>query len=94
MSPLSQARLLLPLLEVLRNHLSVGEYASFQRTPYGFTYLEARTARGSMTASVTEDGLYTLAAAGNCYTCDPNTTKAAICNAVRRALNDAREEWV
>lgn len=54
MSPLSQTRQLMPLLEAIRNHLG---------------------------------------AAGSRYVCDPNTPKASIYNAIRRALNDAREEW-
>ena len=93
MSPLSQARLLMPLLEAIRNHLGAGEYAAFRRTTHGSPYIEARTERGNMVAGVDEDGLYTLAAAGGRYACDPNAPKDAIYNAVRRALNDAREEW-
>lgn len=93
MSPLSQARLLLPLLEAIRNLLSPGEYAALQRTTYGSPRIEARTERGSVIASVDEDGLYALDAAGRRYACNPNGTKDAIYNAIRRALNDAREEW-
>lgn len=93
MSPLSQSRLLLPLLEAIRNHLTVGEYAAFRRTTHGYPYIEARTERGSMVAGVDEDGLYTLDAAGNRYACDPNAAEESIHNAIRRALNDAREEW-
>lgn len=93
MSPLSQARLLMPLLEAIRNHLAPGEYAAFRRTTYGSPYIEARTERDNMIASVSEDGLYALDAAGSRYACDPNGTKDAIYNAIRRALNDAREEW-
>lgn len=93
MSPLSQARLLMPLLEAIRNYLAVGEYAAFRRTAHGSPYIEARTERGNMTAGVDEDGLYALDAAGSRYICDPNAPKDAICNAIRRALNDAREEW-
>lgn len=93
MSPLSQARLLMPLLEAIRNHLAPGEYATFQRTTHGSPYIEARTGRGSMVASIDEDGLYALDAAGSRYTCDPNAKKGAIYNAIRWALNDAREEW-
>lgn len=93
MSPLSQTRLLMPLLEAIRNHLGQGEYAAFRRTAHGAPYIEARTERGSMVATVTEDGLYTLDAAGSRYTCDPSGAKGAISNAIRRALNDAREEW-
>jgi hypothetical protein len=93
MSPLSQSRLLVPLLEAIRAHLAVGEYAAFRRTTYGSPYIEARTERGSMIASVGEGGLYALDAAGGRYSCDPNAAKEAIYNAIRRALNDAREEW-
>lgn len=93
MSPLSQARLLMPLLTTIRDHLGAGEYAAFRRTTHGSPYIEARTERGDMIAGVDEDGLYTLDAAGSRYVCDPNAPKASICNAVRRALNDAREEW-
>ena len=93
MSPLSQARLLMPLLEAIRNHLAQGEYAAFRRTTHGSPYIEARTERGNMIAGVDEDGLYTLDAGGRRYACDPNGTKEAIRNAVRRALNSAREEW-
>lgn len=93
MSPLSQARALLPLLAAIRNHLGYGESAAFCRTTHGYPYLEVRTERGNMIASVTEDGLYALDAAGSRYACDPHGTKDAIYNAIRRALNDAREEW-
>ena len=93
MSPLSQARLLMPLLETIRNHLAAGEYAAFRRTTHGSPYIEARTERGSMTAAVDKDGLYALDAAGGRYVCDPNAPKESICNAIRRALNDSREEW-
>lgn len=93
MSPLSQCRLLLPLLEAIRNHLAVGEYAAFRRTADGSPYIEARTERGNMIAGVDEDGLYTLDAAGSRYACDPNADRESIYNAIRRTLNDAREEW-
>lgn len=93
MSPLSQARLLMPLLEAIRNHLGQGEYAAFRRTTHGSPYIEARTERGNMIASVDEGGLYALDAAGSRYACDPNAEKDAIYNAIRRALNSAREEW-
>lgn len=93
MSPLSQARLLLPLLEAIRNHLAVGEYAAFRRTTYGYPYVEACTERGIVVARVDEDGLYALDAAGSRYACDPSAPKESIHNAIRRALNDAREEW-
>lgn len=92
MSPLMQARLLLPLLTAIRNHLGVAEYAAFCRTTYGSPCIEARTERGSVIASVDADGLYTLDAGGSRYTCDPNASQDAINNAVRRALNDARRE--
>lgn len=93
MSPLSQARLLMPLLEAIRNHLGAGEYAAFRRTTHGAPYIEARTERGNVIAGVDEDGLYTLDAGGSRYACDPNAEKDAINNAIRRALNEAREEW-
>lgn len=93
MSPLSQARLLMPLLEAIRNHLAQGEYAAFRRTAYGSPYIEARTERGNVIASIDENGLYALDAADSRYACDPNGTKDAIDNAIRRALNGAREEW-
>lgn len=93
MSPLSQTHLLMPLLETIRRALAAGEYAAFRRTTYGSPYIEARTERGSVIAGVDEDGLYALDAAGSRYVCDPNAPKASICNAIRRALNDAREEW-
>ena len=93
MSPLSQARLLMPLLAAIRNHLAVGEYAAFGAASHGAPYIEARTERGNVVASISEDGLYALDAAGRRYACDPNGTRDAINNAIRRALNDAREEW-
>mgnify|MGYP007017561625 CR=1 FL=1 len=93
MSPLSQSRLLMPLLEAIRSLLGPGEFAAFRRTTYGSPYIEARTERGNVIAGVDEDGLYTLDAAGGRYACDPNGAKDAIHNAIRRALNDAREEW-
>lgn len=93
MSPLSQARLLMPLLEAIRSLLAVGEYAAFRVTTHGAPCIEARTGRGNMVASIDEDGLYALDAAGSRYVCDPNAAKEAIHNAIRRALNDAREEW-
>lgn len=93
MSPLSQSRLLMPLLEAIRNHLGQGEYAAFRRTTHGSPYIEARTERDRMIASVAEDGLYALDAAGSRYACDPNASRDAINNAIRRALNDAREAW-
>ena len=93
MTPGSTLKALLPLLEAVRNHLGQGEYAAFRRTTHGSPYIEAHTERGTMIAGVDEDGLYTLDACGSRYACDPNGTKDAINNAIRRALNDAREEW-
>jgi len=93
MSPLMQSRLLLPLLAAIRNHLAPLEYAAFRRTTHGSPYIEARTGRDVMVASVTEDGLYALDAGGSRYACDPNASQDAINNAIRRALNDAREAW-
>lgn len=93
MSPLMQSRLLLPLLTAIRDHLAPMEYAAFRRTTHGSPYVEARTERGVMVASVTEDGLYALDADGSRYACDPDASRDAIDNAVRRALNDAREAW-
>lgn len=93
MSPLMQSRLLLPLLTAIRNHLAPMEYAAFRRTTHGSPRIEARTERGVMVASVTEDGLYALDAGASRYACDPDASQDAIDNAVRRALNDAREAW-
>lgn len=93
MSPLMQSRLLLPLLAAIRDHLAATEYAAFRRTADGSPYIEARTERGAMIASVTDDGLYALEAGGSRYACDPNASQDAINNAIRRALNDAREAW-
>lgn len=93
MSPLTQSRLLLPLLTAIRDHLGVAEYAAFRRTTHGSPYIEARTERDNVVASVTEDGLYALDAAGSRYTCDPNASQDTMNNTIRRALNDAREAW-
>ena len=93
MTPESTLKALLPLLEAVRNHLGQGEYAAFRRTTHGAPYIEAHTERGTMVAGVDEDGLYALDAAGGRYACDPNAPKESIHNAIRRALNDAREEW-
>jgi len=93
MSPLSQTRLLMPLLEAIRNHLAVGEYAAVRCTTHGSPYIEARTERGNMVAAVDEDGLYALDAAGSRHVCDPNDPEEAVYDTIRRALNDAREEW-
>lgn len=91
MSPLTQSHLLLPLLTTIRDHLAATEYAGFRRTTHGSPYIEAHTERDTMTASVTDDGLYALDAGGSRYACDPHASQDAINNAVRRALNDARE---
>lgn len=93
MSPLMQSRLLMPLLTTIRDHLAATEYAAFRRTTHGSPYIEVRTERDTMVASVTEDGLYALDAGGSRYACDPNASRDAINNATRRALNDAREAW-
>lgn len=93
MSPLMQSRLLMPLLEAIRNHLAQGEWAAFRRTTHGSPYIEARTEQDQMIASITEDGLYALDAAGSRYACDPNGSNDSLNNAIRRALNDAREAW-
>lgn len=93
MSPLMQSRLLLPLLTAIRDHLTVTEYAAFRRTSHGTPYIEARTERGNVIASVDEGGLYALDAGGSRHSCDPNASQGAISNAIRRALNDARAEW-
>lgn len=93
MSPLMQARLLLPLLTTIRDHLAATEYASCRRTTHGSPYIEVRTERGHVVAAIDEDGLYALDAGGSRYGCDPNASQGAINNAVRMALNDAREAW-
>lgn len=93
MSPLTQSRLLLPLLTAIRAHLAATEYAAFCRTTHGSPYIKARTERGNVIASIDEHGLYALDGGGSRYACDPNASQDAINNAVRRALNDAREEW-
>mgnify|MGYP000489160295 CR=1 FL=1 len=93
MSPLMQSRLLLPLLTAVRNHLVATEYAALRRTTHGSPYIEAHTERDVMVAGVTEDGLYAFDAGGSRYACDPNANQDAIDNAIRRALNDAREAW-
>lgn len=92
MSPLTQSRLLLPILAAIRSHLTVTEYAAFRRTTHGSPYIKTRTEGGTVITSVNEDGLYTLDAAGSRYACDPNASRDAINNAIRRALNDARKE--
>lgn len=92
MSPLSQTRTLMPLLGRIRQHLAQGEYASFKSTSYGSPYIEARTERDRMIAYI-EDGLVMLEAGQGKYACDPTASEAAVNNAIRRALNAAREEW-
>ena len=93
MSPLSQTRLLLPLLEAIRDLLGPGEHAAFKVTYRGSPCIEAATERGRVIATISDDGLYMFDTASGLYACDPNGTKDAIYNAIRRALNDAREEW-
>lgn len=92
MSPLTQSRLLLPLLTAIRNQLSVTEHAAFGRTAHGLPYIEAHTKGSTVIASIDDDGLYALDAAGSRYACDPNASQDAISNTIRTALNDAREE--
>lgn len=92
MSPLMQSRLLLPLLGAIRAHLTATEYAAFRRTTHGSPYIEARTKGGNVIASVDDDGLYALDAAGSRYTCDPNASQGAIDSTALKALSDAREE--
>ena len=93
MSPLSQARLLLPLLEAIRNLLGAGEYATLTVTTYGAPRIRARTERGSMVAGINEDGMYTFDTARGLYACDTNSKADDVRDMIRRALNDAREEW-
>lgn len=92
MSPLFQARLLLPLLEAIRGYLGAGESATLNATPAGTPYIEARTEHDSMIVTINVDGLYLFDTAGGLHTCDPHGTKGAIRDTVRQALNDAREE--
>ena len=92
MSPLTQIRLLLPLLSAIRDHLTALEYAALERTTHGTPYIKVRTKRDDVLASVDDDGMYNLDAAGSRYACDPNASRDAINNAIRRALDDAREE--
>lgn len=93
MSPLSQTRLLLPLLEAIRGLLGPGEYAAFNVTAHGTPCIEARTERGSMIAAISEDGMYVFDTANDLYTCDTDGEWDNIRDVTRRALNDAREEW-
>ena len=90
MSPLSQTRTLTPLLERIRQHLAQGEYAGFRSTSHGSPYIEAHVERGRMIAYV-EGGLVMLEAAQSKYACDPTASEDAVDNAIRRALNAARE---
>lgn len=94
MSPLMQSRLLHPLLTAIRDHLAVTEYAAFERTTHGTPYIKAHTERGNVIASVNEDGLYVLDAGNSRYSCDPDANQDTINNAICRALNDARKEWL
>jgi hypothetical protein len=91
MSPLFQARLLLPLLEAIRGRLCGGESAFLDATPAGPPYIEAHTKHGSMIVTINVDGLYLFDTAGGLHTCDPHDAEA-IRNVIRRALKDAREE--
>lgn len=93
MSPLLQARRLLPLLEIIRNQLGAGESVALNPGPDGSPHLEARTERGSVIATISADGLYMFDTAAGLYGCDPHGAKDTISNTVRQALNDAREEW-
>lgn len=93
MSPLSQARLLLPLLEAIRDRLGAGEYAALTATTYGAPCIRVHTERGSVVASVNEDGMYVFDTAGHLYACDTNSKADNVYDMIRRALNDAREEW-
>lgn len=90
MSPLFQARLLLPLLEAIRGCLCGGESAFLNAAPAGRPYIEARTKHGSMIVTIDVDGLYLFDTAGGLRTCDPHDVEAAR-DVTRRALKDARE---
>jgi hypothetical protein len=91
MSPLFQARLLMPLLETIRGHLCAGESAILNATPAGTPYIEAHTKHDSMIVTINVDGLYLFDTAGGLHTCDPHDAKGTR-NVIRRALKDAREE--
>lgn len=93
MSPLSQARLLLPLFEAIRDHLGPCECATLRVTTQGDPCIEVRTERGSMIASINDDGMYTFDTAGGLYACDTNSKRDDVYDMIRTALNDAREEW-
>lgn len=93
MSPLSQARLLLPLLEVIRRLLGAGESAALNATPAGSPYIEVHTERGSMIAAINAECQYMFDTHAGLYACDPHGRKDTIRSTVRQALNDAREEW-
>lgn len=58
----------------------------------GTPRIRAATARGSMIASIDEDGMYMFDTSAGLCTCDPDGSRDAINNTVREALNDAREE--
>lgn len=92
MSPLSQARLLLPLLEAIRDRLGPDECATLVVATQGTPCIEARTGHGSMIASINEDGMYAFDTAAGLYTCDVNSKRDDVYNMIHRALNDAREE--
>lgn len=93
MSPLAQAQLLLSLLAIIRDHLAAMENANLCRTVHGAPYISVQTERGTVIASVDNDGLYALNADGSMYACDSNASQDTINNTVRTALNDARENW-
>lgn len=92
MSPLSQTRLLMPLLKAIRDLLAPGEHAAFGATAHGSPCIKAATKHGTVIVAVSDDGLCTFDTASTLYACDPNGPKDAIRNAIRRALNDARKE--
>lgn len=92
MSPLFQTRLLLPLLEAIRGYLGAGESAALNATPAGSPYIETHTERGSMIAAINAEGLYAFDTPGGLYACDPHGRKDTICDMIRQALTDAREE--
>jgi hypothetical protein len=94
MSPLSQAGLLLPLFEAIRDHLGPCEHATLKVTTHGSPCIEVRTERGAAIVSINEDGMCTFDTAGGLYTCDPkNDRRADVYDVIREALNAAREEW-
>lgn len=93
MSPLSQARLLLPLLEAIRALLGPGEHATLTVSTQGAPHIVARTERGSLTASINDDGMYAFDTPGGLYACDTNSKRDDVYDMIRTALNDAREAW-